>query len=72
MNQFPIDAGTKKLKASIKDWELEKKSSDVYDGNGNNGSGLDSATPDMDEEAPLIPSSRLSHIGQTQTSNLGG
>lgn len=71
-NQLPIDAATEKSKASIKDWKFEKKSSDVYDGSGNNLSGPNSATPDMDEEAPLIPSSRLSHIGRTQTSNLGG
>jgi len=55
MNQLPIETGTKNLKESIKDWKLDKKSSDVYDGNGNNISGLNSRIPDMDEESTLIP-----------------
>lgn len=72
INQLPVDAATEKTKSSIKDWKFDKKSSDVYDDNGNNGSVLNSAAPEVDEEAPLVPSSRLSHIGRTQTSNLGG
>ncbi|KAK4478364.1 hypothetical protein RD792_017654, partial [Penstemon davidsonii] len=58
-----------------KDWKLEKKSSDVYkpdisnddDESGKSG-GSSGAANVIDEEAPLIPSSRLSHIGRTQQS----
>ncbi|KAI3459164.1 hypothetical protein Pfo_015827 [Paulownia fortunei] len=58
-----------------KDWKLEKKSSDVYrpdssnndDGSGSKGSSSSSDLA-IDEEAPLIPLSRLSHIGRTQQS----
>ncbi|KAL0393374.1 UNVERIFIED_CONTAM: putative sugar phosphate/phosphate translocator [Sesamum radiatum] len=54
-----------------KEWKLEKKSSDLYtpdsinddDGSGSNASNSDFV---MDEEAPLVSSSRLSHIGRTQ------
>ncbi|XP_058097731.1 probable sugar phosphate/phosphate translocator At3g17430 isoform X2 [Magnolia sinica] len=59
-----------------KEWKLDKKSSDLYPNNGNNGNGggnnggnglsLDSS---VDEEAPLITSSRLSHIGRSQLSS---
>lgn len=56
-----------------KDWKLEKKSSDIYtpnDRNANTGIGSGGSNPTSelvaDEEAPLIPSSRLSHIGRTQ------
>ncbi|KAF2310338.1 hypothetical protein GH714_007886 [Hevea brasiliensis] len=58
-----------------KDWKLEKKSSDIYvpsnnsDNNGGGGGGSNSSDLNVDEEAPLIPSSRLSHIGRTQFSN---
>ncbi|PNY06600.1 putative sugar phosphate/phosphate translocator [Trifolium pratense] len=58
-----------------KDWKLEKKSSDIYvpDNAGNNegGSGGNGSASDMiiDEEAPLISSSRLSHIGRMQLTN---
>ncbi|KAK4383302.1 putative sugar phosphate/phosphate translocator [Sesamum angolense] len=56
-----------------KEWKLEKKSSDLYtpdsinddDGSGSNASNSDFV---MDEEAPLVSSSRLSHIGRTQQS----
>ncbi|XP_020547980.1 probable sugar phosphate/phosphate translocator At3g17430 isoform X3 [Sesamum indicum] len=56
-----------------KDWKLEKKSSDLYtpdSSNDDDGSGSKASNSDfiMDEEAPLIPSSRLSHIGRTQQS----
>ena len=55
----------------MQDWKLEKKSSDIFvpdssnDDNirGGNGSTLDL---NADEAAPLIPSSRLSHIGRSQ------
>ncbi|KAF7837642.1 putative sugar phosphate/phosphate translocator [Senna tora] len=58
-----------------KDWKFEKKSSDIFvpndidngGGSGGNGSASDII---VDEEAPLIQSSRLSHIGRTQLTNL--
>ncbi|KAH9684140.1 putative sugar phosphate/phosphate translocator [Citrus sinensis] len=56
-----------------KDWKLEKKSSDIFNPNNssdNNGGNINSE-PQIDEEAPLIASSRLSHIGRTQVSNHG-
>ncbi|KAL0381162.1 UNVERIFIED_CONTAM: putative sugar phosphate/phosphate translocator, partial [Sesamum angustifolium] len=54
-----------------KEWKLEKKSSDLYTPdsiNDDNGSGSNASNSDfvMDEEAPLVSSSRLSHIGRTQ------
>ncbi|KAJ1418710.1 hypothetical protein SESBI_15644 [Sesbania bispinosa] len=55
-----------------KDWKFEKKSSDVYvPDNVSNSSGGNGSASDMniDEEAPLISSSRLSHIGRTQLTN---
>ncbi|KAA8528170.1 hypothetical protein F0562_035579 [Nyssa sinensis] len=59
-----------------KDWKLEKKSSDIYvpdksdDNNGGSSRGNSSASElNVDEEAPLIPSSRLSHIGRSQLSS---
>ncbi|KAL0367853.1 UNVERIFIED_CONTAM: putative sugar phosphate/phosphate translocator [Sesamum radiatum] len=59
-----------------KEWKLEKKSSDLYtpdssSSNDEDGSGSKASNSEfvMDEEAPLIPSSRLSHIGRTQQSS---
>ncbi|XP_028760045.1 probable sugar phosphate/phosphate translocator At1g48230 [Neltuma alba] len=60
-----------------KDWKFEKKSSDIYvpNDNGDNGGssgGIGSASDmNVDEEAPLIQSSRLSHIGRSQLNSLG-
>ncbi|XP_043720616.1 probable sugar phosphate/phosphate translocator At3g17430 [Telopea speciosissima] len=59
-----------------KDWKLEKKSSDLYvpsNSNYSNNVGstevhITASDSPVDEEAPLIPSSRLSHIGRTQIS----
>ncbi|KAK6930352.1 Sugar phosphate transporter domain [Dillenia turbinata] len=54
------------------DWKLEKKSSDIYEpGNSNDNGGGNGQQSDynIDEEAPLISSSRLSHIGGTQLSS---
>ncbi|KAL5782787.1 hypothetical protein ACOSP7_007816 [Xanthoceras sorbifolium] len=53
-----------------KDWKLEKKSSDIYvpNNNDNNGGNISASELNLDEEAPLIASSRLSHIGRTQLS----
>ncbi|KAL2470213.1 putative sugar phosphate/phosphate translocator [Abeliophyllum distichum] len=53
-----------------KDWKLEKKSSDVYRPDSSNVvEGISTSDFAVDEEAPLIPSSRLSHIGRTQQSS---
>ncbi|CAN1281837.1 Probable sugar phosphate/phosphate translocator At3g17430 [Linum perenne] len=55
------------------DWKLEKKSSDIFvPGDGNGGGANISSSSDglgVDEEVPLIASSRLSHIGRSQASN---
>ncbi|KAI9194024.1 hypothetical protein LWI28_002472 [Acer negundo] len=53
-----------------KDWKLEKKSSDIYVPNNNNniGGNISASELNVDEEAPLITSSRLSHVGRTQIS----
>ncbi|KAK9991975.1 hypothetical protein SO802_026960 [Lithocarpus litseifolius] len=55
-----------------KDWKLEKKSSDIFVPNNSSdssrgGSGGNGAASDLnvDEEAPLLSKSRLSHIGRT-------
>lgn len=62
-----------------KEWRLEKKSSDVFVPDNNNddvvrNSRGSSSASDMnvDEEAPLIQSSRLSHIGRSQLSSRDG
>uniref|UniRef100_A0A5B7BRU2 Sugar phosphate transporter domain-containing protein n=1 Tax=Davidia involucrata TaxID=16924 RepID=A0A5B7BRU2_DAVIN len=55
-----------------KDWKLEKKSSDIYvpDKSDDISRGNSSASDlNVDEEAPLIPLSRLSHIGRSQLSS---
>lgn len=59
-----------------KEWKLEKKSSDIYapdnsdDYDGRNSRGINSVSDlNVDEEAPLIPSSRISHIGRSQLSS---
>ncbi|CAN6475540.1 unnamed protein product [Victoria cruziana] len=48
-----------------KEWRLDKKSSDLYPNNGNNGSNTMQPNADNDEETPLMASSRLSHIGRS-------
>ena len=55
---------------------MEKKSSDIYtpnDGDVNSGIGSGGSSPASelvaDEEAALLPSSRLSHIGRVQVNN---
>ncbi|KAL9668862.1 hypothetical protein QQ045_006402 [Rhodiola kirilowii] len=63
------------LDRTTKEWKMEKKSSDLYLPNiGNNNGADDSALSDstFDEEAPLIASSRLSHIGRTQLNSHAG
>ncbi|GLT91419.1 hypothetical protein SLE2022_093070 [Rubroshorea leprosula] len=59
-----------------KDWKLEKKSSDLFtpskssDKSGGKGEGNFAASElNADEEAPLLSTSRLSHIGRSQASN---
>ncbi|ESW26456.1 hypothetical protein PHAVU_003G121200 [Phaseolus vulgaris] len=56
-----------------KDWKFEKRSSDLYmpDNVSGGSSGGNGSLSDMnfDEEAPLISSSRVSHIGRMQLAN---
>ncbi|KAH9766532.1 putative sugar phosphate/phosphate translocator [Citrus sinensis] len=69
-SQLPVESIPDRI---AKDWKLEKKSSDIFNPNNssdNNGGNINSE-PQIDEEAPLIASSRLSHIGRTQVSNHG-
>uniref|UniRef100_A0A7N0UCV0 Sugar phosphate transporter domain-containing protein n=1 Tax=Kalanchoe fedtschenkoi TaxID=63787 RepID=A0A7N0UCV0_KALFE len=60
------------LDRTTKEWKMEKKSSDLHlptIGGNNNSSVSDDHTAsdsNFDEEAPLMASSRLSHIGRTQ------
>ncbi|XP_031401740.1 probable sugar phosphate/phosphate translocator At3g17430 isoform X1 [Punica granatum] len=74
-SQVPTDGLPERMS---KDWKFEKKSSDIFvpnsndDNNGgsNGGSGGFSSDSNVDEEAaPLIASSRLSHIGRTQVNS---
>ncbi|CAN0898331.1 Probable sugar phosphate/phosphate translocator At3g17430 [Linum grandiflorum] len=56
------------------DWKLEKKSSDIFvpsDGSGGAAANVLSSSDGVgvDEEVPLIASSRLSHNGRSQASN---
>ncbi|KAK9154384.1 hypothetical protein Sjap_001864 [Stephania japonica] len=58
----------------VKGWNLEKKSSDLYtpdttNDDCDNGGHSSSSNQNVDEEAPLVPSSRLSHIGRSQLSS---
>ncbi|KAG9456947.1 hypothetical protein H6P81_001455 [Aristolochia fimbriata] len=60
-----------------KEWKLDKKSSDLYPNNGNNGNGGSNnmgtgsvADSPADEETPFISASmRLSHLGRSQYSS---
>ncbi|KAL2338887.1 hypothetical protein Fmac_013333 [Flemingia macrophylla] len=71
-NQSPAESIPDRI---TKDWKFEKRPSDFYvpDSVSNNGGsgGGNSSLSDMniDEEAPLISSSRLSHIGRMQLTN---
>jgi len=56
----------------MQDWRTEKKSSDTYAPNdsdvnivGSGGGDISPSEAIADEEAPLIQSSQLSHIGHT-------
>lgn len=73
--QLPTDSVSDRISKS---WKLEKKSSDKLTPDGsddNNGGGNSYSSVDtnvVDEEAPLLASSRfLSHIGRSQISNHG-
>ncbi|RDY04354.1 putative sugar phosphate/phosphate translocator [Mucuna pruriens] len=58
-----------------KDWKFEKRSSDLYapdsvsNTGGSGGGNVSLSDMNIDEEAPLISSSRLSHIGRMQLTN---
>lgn len=62
---------------SIKqDPRMEKKSSDLYvpddvnySGGVKSGRNVSASDPNFDEEAPLMTSSRISHLGRNQLSN---
>ncbi|XP_008782537.1 probable sugar phosphate/phosphate translocator At3g17430 isoform X2 [Phoenix dactylifera] len=69
-NQLPADSIPER---STKEWKLDKKSLDIYTDDGNNsnnvGNKAGSAASEsivVDEEAPLLPSSRLSYVGRSQ------
>ncbi|KAH7844271.1 hypothetical protein Vadar_026283 [Vaccinium darrowii] len=68
-SQLPLDSIPERI---AKDWKLEKKSSDLQTPDSSNGVTSSASDPNLDEEAPLIPSSRLSYIGRTQLSSQGG
>lgn len=59
----------------MQDWKFEKKSSDIYvpdnidENEGSSGGNGTASDMKIDEETPLISSSRLSHIGRTQLTN---
>ncbi|CAJ1975680.1 unnamed protein product [Sphenostylis stenocarpa] len=71
-SQLPVESIPDRI---TKDWKFEKKSSDVYvpdniDGNeGSSGGNGTASDMKIDEETPLVSSSRLSHIGRTQLTN---
>ncbi|KAK1270384.1 putative sugar phosphate/phosphate translocator [Acorus gramineus] len=77
-NQLPVENIPER---AIKDWKFDKKSYDHYSDDeknvnhivGNGGSGGGSISdPGGDEEAPLFPATRLSHIGRTLLKNTQG
>ncbi|KAK1387392.1 putative sugar phosphate/phosphate translocator [Heracleum sosnowskyi] len=70
-SQLPVESIPERM---VKEWKLEKKSSDIFtpdsEDDGSNGRVVSSASDlNVDEEAPLVPSSRISHIGRSQLSN---
>ncbi|KAL8157861.1 putative sugar phosphate/phosphate translocator At3g17430 [Apium graveolens] len=71
LSQLPVESIPERM---TKEWKLEKKSSDIFtpdsEDDGSNSRVVSSASDqNVDEEAPLIPSSRISHIGRSQLSN---
>lgn len=57
------------LSPIVQDLKMEKKSSDLYvPDDVVNSSGIRNGSQDSitDEEAPLIPSTRISHLGRSQ------
>lgn len=71
-NQLPMENIPER---TTKDWKLDKKSSDLYtkDDNNSKNTGSDGANTSsesaVDEEAPLLQSSRLSYVGRSQISS---
>ena len=71
-SQLPVESIPDRI---TKDWKFEKKSSDIYvpdnigDNEGSSGGNGTASDMKIDEETPLISSSRLSHIGRTQLTN---
>ncbi|GLT74678.1 hypothetical protein SLA2020_464630 [Shorea laevis] len=72
-SQLPSESIQERI---TKDWKLEKRSSDLFTPSnssanvGGRGEGNFAASElNVDEEAPLISPSRLSHIGRSQLSN---
>uniref|UniRef100_A0A1D1YIQ6 Putative sugar phosphate/phosphate translocator At3g17430 n=1 Tax=Anthurium amnicola TaxID=1678845 RepID=A0A1D1YIQ6_9ARAE len=67
-NQLPVENIPER---ALKEWKMEKKSSDLFPGDGKNGNNgvngviMSAADSTVDEEAPLLPSLRLSHIGRS-------
>ncbi|KAL1832642.1 hypothetical protein DCAR_0102663 [Daucus carota subsp. sativus] len=65
-SQLPVESIPEGM---TQEWKFEKKPTDSYDDD-TNSRGLGSASDQsVDEEAPLISSSRISHIGRSQLSN---
>ncbi|KAF3614242.1 putative sugar phosphate/phosphate translocator [Capsicum annuum] len=70
-SQLPVDTV---LDRTAKELKMEKMSSDLYlpDDNadlGGNSTKNGSSDPTVDEEAPLIPSTRISHLGRSNLSS---
>lgn len=66
---FPDDSETPQ------DWKQERKSTDVYPGEGMNGSilnALNSTDSGKDEETPLLPQPRLTQLSRTQVGAYNG
>ncbi|KAL9659492.1 hypothetical protein QQ045_024298 [Rhodiola kirilowii] len=72
-SQPPLDDT---LDRSTKEWKIGKKSSEFYlpniSNDNNNGADDSARNSNFDEEAPLMASSRLSHIGRTQLNSHSG
>lgn len=66
-SQLPVESLPER---AVKDLGIEKKSSDLYvpEDTKSSASGWNNTASDImvDEEAPLIPSSRVSHLGRSQ------
>ncbi|KAJ7517628.1 hypothetical protein O6H91_21G032200 [Diphasiastrum complanatum] len=58
VSQLPLDA----IPAKLKDWKLDKKVSDIS----SDGGDLKHTFVPIEEEAPLLPPSRFSHVNRSQ------